>query len=121
MDAANSAVNGPDKQAEGCRLEDFLTFLAQRWMTQVIWALARQDAIRFAALRRALPGEISARVLSLRLKALEEQGFVARNDFGTMPLRVEYSLTPRGRLLDAQLRRGEAYVEGAIIRASAGG
>jgi DNA-binding HxlR family transcriptional regulator len=52
-------------------------------------------------------------VLSIRLKELEQGGFVVRRDFGTMPLRVEYSLTPKGRMLDAELRRSETQI-GAV-------
>jgi DNA-binding HxlR family transcriptional regulator len=55
----------------GCQLDELLKFLAQEWMTHIVWTLAREDTIRFGALRRALPGAISARVLSLRLKTLE--------------------------------------------------
>ncbi len=91
----------------GCELDDFLNFLAQRWMSHIIWTLGRHPSMRFGALRRALPGDISARVLSQRLKALEDEGLAVRQDFGTMPLHVEYSLTPKGRALDAELRRNE--------------
>ncbi len=91
----------------GCQLDELLKFLAQEWMTHIVWTLAREDAIRFGALRRALPGAISARVLSLRLKTLEAHGLVTRTDIGAKPLHVEYSLTPEGRNLDAALRRNE--------------
>ena len=103
--APRDALDGTDP--DGCRLDDFLGFLAQRWTSHIIWTLAQQPAIRFGALRRALPGEISARVLSNRLKALEERGLVTRHDLGTMPLSVEYSLTRKGRALDTELRRNE--------------
>jgi DNA-binding HxlR family transcriptional regulator len=115
MDARTRAERDGSDGVAGCRLDDFLNFLAQRWMSHIVWTLAQHPAIRFGALRRALPGEISARVLSNRLKALEEEGFVVRRDLGTLPLHVEYSLTPRGRLLDAELRRGEAQIGGTKI------
>ncbi len=63
--------------------------------------------MRFGALRRALPGPISARVLSARLKELETNGFVVRRDIGALPLHVEYSLTEQGGRLDALLSRSE--------------
>lgn len=76
-------------------------------MSHIIWTLAREGTIRFGALRRALPGTISARVLSSRLKTLEAHGLVTRTDIGTLPLHVEYSLTPEGRNLHLALLRNE--------------
>jgi DNA-binding HxlR family transcriptional regulator len=53
---------------------------------------------RFCELERSLQG-ISPRTLSLRLRALEEQGIVERNTYPEVPPRVEYSLTPKGQAL----------------------
>ena len=96
---------------DGCRVDDFVKFLAREWMNQIIWKLAREKTMRFGALRRALPGTVSARVLSKRLKELECYGLVSRHDAGTLPLHVEYRLTADGRRLDAALRRGEPLTE----------
>jgi DNA-binding HxlR family transcriptional regulator len=53
---------------------------------------------RFCELERSLAG-ISPRTLSLRLRALEEEGIVQRHTFGEVPPRVEYALTEKGRAL----------------------
>jgi DNA-binding HxlR family transcriptional regulator len=53
---------------------------------------------RFCELERSLAG-ISPRTLSLRLRALEEEGIVERDTFGEVPPRVEYALTEKGRAL----------------------
>jgi DNA-binding HxlR family transcriptional regulator len=53
---------------------------------------------RFCELERSLAG-ISPRTLSLRLRALEEEGIVERHTFGEVPPRVEYALTPKGTAL----------------------
>jgi DNA-binding HxlR family transcriptional regulator len=53
---------------------------------------------RFCELERSLAG-ISPRTLSLRLRALEEEGIVKRHTFPEVPPRVEYQLTPKGRAL----------------------
>jgi DNA-binding HxlR family transcriptional regulator len=92
----------------GCRVDYFLKFLAREWMSHIVWTLAREQTMRFGALRRVLPGRVSARVLSGRLKELESYGLVSRHDAGRMPLHVEYTLTADGRRLDAALRRSEA-------------
>src|SRR6201995_127466 len=53
---------------------------------------------RFCELERSLGG-ISPRTLSLRLRALEEEGIVHRRTYPEVPPRVEYALTEKGRAL----------------------
>ena len=53
---------------------------------------------RFCELERSLEG-ISPRTLSLRLRALEEEGIVERQTYPEVPPRVEYALTDKGRAL----------------------
>jgi DNA-binding HxlR family transcriptional regulator len=53
---------------------------------------------RFCELERSLTG-ISPRTLSLRLRALEEEGIVERHTYPEVPPRVEYALTPKGEAL----------------------
>ena len=65
-----------------------------KWTILVIRDLA-DGRSRFCELERSLAG-ISPRTLSLRLRALEEQGIVERHTFPEVPPRVEYSLTPKG-------------------------
>jgi DNA-binding HxlR family transcriptional regulator len=67
--------------------------------------------MRFGELRRALPGEVSARVLSARLKQLAEMKLVHREDIGSVPPHVVYSLTPAGKRLDRFLIAIEKLAE----------
>jgi DNA-binding HxlR family transcriptional regulator len=53
---------------------------------------------RFCELERSLEG-ISPRTLSLRLRALEEEGIVERHTYPEVPPRVEYALTAKGEAL----------------------
>ena len=53
---------------------------------------------RFCELERSLAG-ISPRTLSLRLRALEEEGIVRRTTYAEVPPRVEYALTEKGEAL----------------------
>jgi DNA-binding HxlR family transcriptional regulator len=96
----------------GCTVDPFLKFLAREWTSHIVWTLGQKDTMRFGALRRALPGMVSARVLSARLKELESCGLVSRHDAGKRPLHVEYRLTEDGRRVDAALRRGEMLTRG---------
>ncbi len=77
-----------------CRTADVV---CGKWTLLVIRDLAAGSA-RFCELERSLEG-ISPRTLSLRLRALEEEGIVARNTFPEVPPRVEYELTEKGEAL----------------------
>ncbi|HET7573967.1 MAG TPA: helix-turn-helix domain-containing protein [Solirubrobacterales bacterium] len=57
-----------------------------------------EGSSRFCELERSLDG-ISPRTLSLRLRALEEEGIVERHTFPEVPPRVEYALTAKGEAL----------------------
>ena len=77
-----------------CRTADVV---CGKWTLLVIRDLADGSA-RFCELERSLEG-ISPRTLSLRLRALEEEGIVTRNTFPEVPPRVEYALTEKGEAL----------------------
>src|SRR3954454_3244199 len=68
-----------------------------KWTILVIRDLA-DSRTRFCELERSLAG-ISPRTLSLRLRALEEQGIIERHTYPEVPPRVEYSLADKGRAL----------------------
>jgi DNA-binding HxlR family transcriptional regulator len=68
-----------------------------KWTLLLIRDLS-EGRSRFCELERSLAG-ISPRTLSLRLRALEEEGIVERDTFPEVPPRVEYQLTEKGRAL----------------------
>ena len=68
-----------------------------KWTLLLIRDLA-EGRSRFCELERSLAG-ISPRTLSLRLRALEEEGIVERQTYAEVPPRVEYALTEKGRAL----------------------
>src|SRR5438046_734486 len=68
-----------------------------KWTILIIRDLAA-GCSRFCELERSLAG-ISPRTLSLRLRALEEEGIVLRKTFPEVPPRVEYTLTSKGQAL----------------------
>jgi DNA-binding HxlR family transcriptional regulator len=77
-----------------CRTADIV---CGKWTLLVIRDLA-EGCSRFCEIERSLEG-ISPRTLSLRLRALEEEGIVVRNTFPEVPPRVEYALTEKGKAL----------------------
>ena len=68
-----------------------------KWTLLLIRDLS-EGRSRFCELERSLQG-ISPRTLSLRLRALEEEGIVERDTYAEVPPRVEYVLTEKGRAL----------------------
>jgi DNA-binding HxlR family transcriptional regulator len=68
-----------------------------KWTLLLIRDLA-DGSSRFCELERSLEG-ISPRTLSLRLRALEEEGVVERHTYPEVPPRVEYALTTKGEAL----------------------
>lgn len=78
-----------------------------KWTLLIIRDLA-DGRSRFCELERSLAG-ISPRTLSLRLRALEEEGVVERDTFSEVPPRVEYALTEKGRALIPIIEDMRAY------------
>jgi DNA-binding HxlR family transcriptional regulator len=83
-----------NSQCPVCRTADIV---CGKWTLLVIRDLA-DGCSRFCELERSLEG-ISPRTLSLRLRALEEEGIVERRTFPEVPPRVEYALTEKGSAL----------------------
>lgn len=84
----------PNSDCPVCRTAEIV---CGKWTLLVIRDLA-DGRSRFCELERSLNG-ISPRTLSLRLRALEEEGIVERQTYAEVPPRVEYALTAKGRAL----------------------
>jgi DNA-binding HxlR family transcriptional regulator len=78
-----------------------------KWTLLMIRDLAGGSS-RFCELERSLEG-ISPRTLSLRLRALEEEGIVERHTYPEVPPRVEYALTEKGEALVPLIDDMRAY------------
>lgn len=93
-----------DETCPVCRTAEIV---CGKWTLLLVKELAEGNS-RFCELERSLTG-ISPRTLSLRLRALEEEGIVARNTFPAVPPRVEYILTDKGRALVPLIEDMRAY------------
>ena len=76
------------------RINEVLARVGDRWSVLVIISLAQYGTLRFNELKRNLG--ISQRMLSLTLRELVRDGLVHREQFPTIPPKVEYSLTTMG-------------------------
>jgi len=87
--------------------------IGRRWTGAIIFVLLKARC-RFAMLRDAIP-DITDRMLSERLQELEQEGIVERTVVPETPVRVEYSLTKKGRALasamDAIAEWAEEWIE----------
>jgi DNA-binding HxlR family transcriptional regulator len=87
----------PDVYNVDCPSQSILALIGSKWSMLLLCAL-RAGPARTHALKRRLSG-VSAKMLTQTLRELERHGIVARRDYGEIPPRVEYSLTPLGRSL----------------------
>jgi DNA-binding HxlR family transcriptional regulator len=105
-----------------------LDHVADKW-TVLLLSILSNKPTRFNQLRREIDG-LSQKVLSQTLKNLERNGLVRREAFATVPVTVEYSITPLGRTLadtmealvtwaeenvDQVLKAQRRYDEGVLI------
>jgi DNA-binding HxlR family transcriptional regulator len=82
------------EKPKACPIHSLLETLTRPWTLHILWALSTNGPQRFGVLRQQVSG-ISARVLTERLRGLEEQGFIYRDYQPTIPPAVTYGLTKR--------------------------
>jgi len=87
----------------GCPLDRVLRLLSGEWTTHILWILSKNGPTRYGKLQRLVEG-ISSKVLTERLRMLEEKNVVYRDHEPTVPPKVTYGLTDLGRELDQTLR-----------------
>ncbi|MBZ5749251.1 MULTISPECIES: winged helix-turn-helix transcriptional regulator [Metabacillus] len=88
------------------RFEKAMGILSQRWTGLIIYQLLSGPQ-RFSTIETSIG--ITGRVLSDRLKDLENQGIVNREVYAETPVRIEYSLTDKGFSLEPLLREIEKW------------
>jgi DNA-binding HxlR family transcriptional regulator len=87
----------PNAYAADCPTRQILDRVGDKWAVLIL-LLVRGEPMRFNALRRAIEG-ISQKMLSQVLKSLERDGLIKRRVIATVPVTVEYSITPLGATL----------------------
>ncbi len=91
------------------RFEKTFTMLGKRWNGLIIRMLM-DEQYRFSEIEHMVPG-ISSRVLSERLRELENEGIVSRNVYAEIPVRIEYGLTEKGQSLARSLDPIQKWAE----------
>ena len=101
-----------DVFSSACPSRAVLEDVTGRWGALALGALA-DGPLRFNELRRQVDG-VSQKMLAQALQALERDGLVNREVQSTFPLRVEYSLTPTGKVLATKLLDLIGYLTGSM-------
>jgi len=86
-----------------------IELIGKRWTGAIVFALT-DGGMRYAELGKAIPG-LSDRLLSQRLRELEEEGLVERQVEAGTPVRVTYSLTVVGQELNPALRELKSWAK----------
>jgi DNA-binding HxlR family transcriptional regulator len=92
----------PATRHHRCPVAAFQKMISGKYKLRILWDL-QDGPLRYGEIRSGLlrgmedTREIAPRVLSRELKALAQSGLIDRKDFGVVPPKVEYRLTPRGR------------------------
>ncbi|QUP67343.1 helix-turn-helix transcriptional regulator [Pseudomonas syringae Cit 7] len=79
---------------DGVRRE-VLAHAGSRWSLGILHALGVYGTMRHAEIKRQMTG-VTQRMLTKTLRSMERDGLVVRREFGEIPPRVEYELTPLG-------------------------
>lgn len=99
------------KELPACPVETTLMLISDRWKVLIIRDLL-EGTKRFGELKRSV-GNVSQKVLTANLRAMEDSGLLTRRVFAEVPPRVEYTLTETGYslkpILDAMVAWGTEY------------
>lgn len=94
-----------------CPVETTLTLIGDKWKVLILRDLM-PGTKRFGELKKSV-GNVSQKVLTAQLRAMEKNGLVNRKVYAEVPPRVEYSLTELGKslkpILDSLWSWGEEY------------
>jgi DNA-binding HxlR family transcriptional regulator len=92
-------MKAPNVYSADCPTRQILDRVGDKWAVLIL-LLLREQPIRFNQLRRTIEG-ISQKMLSQVLKSLERDGLIRRRAIATVPVTVEYSITPLGATVAA--------------------
>jgi DNA-binding HxlR family transcriptional regulator len=92
-------MKAPNAYSADCPTRQILDRVGDKWAVLIL-LLLREQPVRFNQLRRSIEG-ISQKMLSQVLKSLERDGLIRRRAIATVPVTVEYSITPLGLTLAA--------------------
>jgi DNA-binding HxlR family transcriptional regulator len=100
-----------------CPTRKLLDRLSDKWVCLVMSALA-DGALRYGDLSRKIAG-VSQKMLTQTLRTLERDGLISRTVTPSVPVRVDYELTPLGVSLLPVMRAIKLWAEANIEKVEA--
>lgn len=97
-----------------CPSRQLFDTLGDKWVGLVLVALAA-GTLRHGEIARKVAG-VSQKMLTQTLRSLERDGLVSRTVIPTVPVRVDYALTPMGKDLELQMRALKKWAEVHMAR-----
>ena len=98
-----------DAFIRSCPTNQLLDRISDKWVSLVVSALA-EGSMRYSDLGRKIAG-VSPKMLTQTLRSLERDGIVARTVTPSVPVRVDYELTPLGMNLSCLLTAVKDWAE----------
>lgn len=95
---------------ENCSVRRALEIIGGKWSILIFNELLKHEVLRFGELRKVL-GNVNTRTLTSTLKELEQAGLINRKLYNEIPLKVEYSLTEKGKELKSVLFKLQLWYE----------
>jgi DNA-binding HxlR family transcriptional regulator len=95
---------------DGCGLKKVLDIIGGKWKILILCAMKNRGSMRYGQLRHTIVG-ITNTMLAQSLREMEKDELVERKQYDEMPVRVEYSLTPKARTLIPILLELKAWGE----------
>jgi DNA-binding HxlR family transcriptional regulator len=109
---AIATLDRPEARPQCCpHFHRAVELVGKRWTGAILYVLMHANGpLRFSEIAHAVP-DLSDRLLSERMKELERCGIVERRVAATSPVRVEYTLTDRGRDLETSLSELKGWAD----------
>ena len=85
-----------DIAGRDCGLKKVIDIIGGKWKIMILCVMDQEGTIRYGELKRRVFG-ITNTMLANSLKEMEEAGLVERHQYNEMPVRVEYSITPKAQ------------------------
>lgn len=110
MTATIEPPAGYDAFDAHCPSRRLLDTIGDKWVSLVVVALGLHGPLRYSQLSGMIAG-VSQKMLTQTLRGMERDGLLTRTVTPTVPVRVDYELTPLGRSLIEVLRHLKAWAE----------
>jgi DNA-binding HxlR family transcriptional regulator len=87
---------GQKRKEATCEIEVAFSVIGGKWKPMIMWFLGEFNVLRFGQFQRLIP-DITHKILTKQLRELEMDQLIQRKVYPEVPMKVEYSITEKGR------------------------